>query len=87
MLQSEIFVALSDFERQLFTRLVPEDHFLRQLEGIVDFERFRPALAEHYAPRAGRPALDPVMMLELDCTKSTVLRLSRNTDTGLSSSR
>jgi len=66
MLQSEIFVALSDFERQLFTRLVPEDHFLRQLEGIVDFERFRPALAEHYAPRAGRPALDPVMMLKLD---------------------
>lgn len=66
MLQSEIFVPLNDFERQLFTRLVPEEHFLRQLERIVDFERFRPALAEHYAPRAGRPALDPVMMLKLD---------------------
>jgi transposase len=66
MLQCEVFVPLNDVERQLFTRLVPEDHFLRQLERLVDFERFRPLLAEHYAPRAGRPALDPVLMLKLD---------------------
>jgi transposase len=66
MLQLEKFVPLNDFERQLFTRLVPEDHFLRQLERLVDFERFRPTLAEYYAPLAGRPALDPVLMLKLD---------------------
>jgi len=66
MLQSEVYVPLNEIERQLFTRLVPESHFLRQLERHVDFERFRPTLAQHYAPRAGRPALDPVMMLKLD---------------------
>jgi transposase len=66
MLQCEKYVPLSDVERQLFTRLVPPEHFLRQLAGLVDFERFRPTLAEHYAPRAGRPALDPVLMLKLD---------------------
>jgi len=66
MLQTEIFVPLNDFERQLFSRLVPEDHFLRQLGRVIDFERFRPLLAEHYAPREGRPALDPVFMLKLD---------------------
>ena len=66
MLQSEIFVPLNDFERQLFTRLVPEDHFLRRLGRLVDFERFRPTLAQHYSPGEGRPALDPVMMLKLD---------------------
>lgn len=66
MLQSECFVPLNDFERQLFTRLVPEDHYLRQLERVVDFERFRPTLSQFYAPREGRPALDPVMMLKLD---------------------
>lgn len=66
MLQTESFVPLNDFERQLFVRLVPEDHFLRQLERVIDFERFRPTLAEYYAPREGRPALDPVMMLKLD---------------------
>jgi transposase len=66
MLQTESFVPLNDFERQLFARLVPENHFLRRLERTIDFERFRPTLAEYYAPREGRPALDPVMMLKLD---------------------
>lgn len=66
MLPSENSVPLSDFERQLFTQLVPEDHFLRYLERIIDFERFRPTLVEHYCPSEGRPALDPVMMLKLD---------------------
>jgi len=66
MVPSEVFLPLSDFERQMFTRLVPEDHFLRQLGPLIDFERFRPALLEHYCPELGRPALDPVMMLKLD---------------------
>jgi len=66
MLQTGIFVPLNDFERQLFARLVPPEHFLRRLERIIEFERFRPTLAEHYFLGAGRPPLDPVMMLKLD---------------------
>lgn len=66
MLQAEQSVPLNDLERQLFARLVPREHFLRRLEGAIDFERFRPTLAQHYCPREGRPALDPVMMLKLD---------------------
>jgi transposase len=66
MLQSEVFVPLNPFERQLFARLVPQNHFLRRLEQVIDFERFRSTLAEHYCPGEGRPALDPVMMLKLD---------------------
>jgi len=66
MLQSEEYVPLNEFERQLFLRLVPEDHLLRQIERVVDFERFRPILAAHYSASEGRPALDPVMMLKLD---------------------
>lgn len=66
MLSSEIYVPLNDLERQLFTRMVPESHALRQLDRVVDFERFRPTLAKFYSPRAGRPALDPVMMLKLE---------------------
>jgi transposase len=66
MLQDERFVPLSAFERQLFDRLVPQDDFLRQLDGAIDFERFRPLVAQHYSPNEGRPALDPVMMLKLD---------------------
>src|SRR5262245_31618988 len=66
MLQTEKFVPLPEFERQFFMKLVPEGHFLRRLASLIDFERFRPTLAKHYSPYAGRPALDPVMMLKLD---------------------
>jgi transposase len=66
MMQFEPFVPLSDLERRLFTRLVPEDHFLRQLQPLIDFERFRPVLLKHYCPDLGRPPLDPVLLLKLD---------------------
>jgi transposase len=66
MLQPDNLVPLSDAERQLFTQLVPEDHFLRRLVQIVDFERFRPALASVYCQDDGRPPLDPVFMLRLE---------------------
>src|SRR5579859_477361 len=66
MLQPENLVPLSDAERQLFTQLVPEDHYLRRLAEIVDFERFRPVLAAVYCPDDGRPPLDPVFMLKLE---------------------
>ena len=66
MLQPENFVPLSDTERQLFTQLVPPDHFLRRLVQVVDFERFRPVLAATYCQDDGRPPLDPVFMLKLE---------------------
>ena len=59
MLQPEDLGPLSDAERQLFTLLTPEDHFLRQIVQIVDFESFRPVLATVYCPDDGRPPLDP----------------------------
>jgi IS5 family transposase len=65
-MQSEIFVPLSDLERQVFSQIVPETDFLRRLTPLIDFERFRPTLALHYCADFGRPPLDPVMMLKLD---------------------
>jgi transposase len=66
MLQPQTLVPLNDTERDLFTQLVPQDHFLRQLMQIVDFERFGPVLATAYCPDDGRPPLDPVFMLKLE---------------------
>ena len=66
MLQPENLVPLSDAERRLFSQLVPEDHFLRRLAQIVDFEGFRPVLASVYCQDDGRPPLDPVFMLKLE---------------------
>lgn len=66
MLPADFCLPLNEFERHWFTRMVPESHELRRLDRLLDFERFRPTLAKHYSPRAGRPALDPVMMLKLE---------------------
>jgi transposase len=56
---------LSDAERDWYLQLVPEDHLLRRLVQVVDFERFRPVLESAYCPD-GRPPLDPVLMLKLE---------------------
>jgi transposase len=57
--------ALTDFDRQVFAIVVPPNHYLRQVAACVDFERFRPCLAESYSPDLGRPAIDPVRMLKI----------------------
>jgi len=56
---------LSDFDRHVFALTVPDDHYLRLVAARIDFERFRPRLAEAYSPRLGRPPIDPVRMLKL----------------------
>jgi len=55
---------LSEFDRLVFEIIVPEDHYLRQVAERIDFERFRPRLAEAYSLRMGRPPINPVRMLK-----------------------
>jgi transposase len=57
--------SLSDFDRQVFALVVPQDHYLRQVAAKIDFERFRPRLAEAYSLGMGRPAIDPVRLLKI----------------------
>lgn len=66
MTPSDTFAPLSELEREVFSRIVPAGDFLRRLTPLIDFERFRPILAQHYCPDFGRPCLDPIMMLKLD---------------------
>jgi transposase len=56
---------LPDFDRQVFDTVVPANHYLRQVAERIDFERFRPRLAEAYCVDMGRPAIDPVLMLKI----------------------
>jgi len=57
--------ALSDFDRQIFEIVVPPEHYLRKVAATVDFERFRPRLAEAYSLGMGRPSVTPVRMLKI----------------------
>jgi transposase len=63
---SDALILLGDAERALYERLVPDDHFLRQLRRVVDFEAFRPLLTSAYSPDQGRRPLDPVILLKLE---------------------
>lgn len=45
--------------------LVPSDHLLRKIDGVVDFEFIRERVRHLYCPDNGRPALDPVVLFKL----------------------
>lgn len=52
-------------DEAVYDAVVPADHYLRRLKRLVDFERFRPVLAEAYSAGLGRPAIDPVRLLKV----------------------
>ncbi len=65
MLTIEKTPPLPELDRHVFEIVVPKDHYLRHVAERVDFERFRPRLAEAYSLGLGRPAIDPVRMLKI----------------------
>ena len=54
------------FGGYLYERAVPADHFLRQLEAVVDWDAFKPTLIRLYRGKAkgGRPRDNPVVILQ-----------------------
>lgn len=57
--------ALTDFDHLVFEIVVPPEHYLRKVAAGIDFERFRPRLAEAYSLDQGRPSVNPVRMLKI----------------------
>jgi transposase len=65
MLQASYAPMLSDQDQLIFDTLVPTDHYLRRVNTLVDFERYRRAMAACYGATDGRPANDPVVLLKI----------------------
>jgi transposase len=65
MLKDNYDIALTAFDHLVFEKLVPADHYLRQLKAAVDFNSLRPLVAECYSSEMGRGAIDPVRLLKL----------------------
>ena len=53
-------------DREIFRVTVPEDHHLRRVKDVIDFERLRPILADAYCDDQGRPAIEPLLLLKLE---------------------
>jgi len=56
---------LSEIDQGVYRQVVPEDHYLRKVEQVVHWDKFREKLAPYYSEDMGRPGEDPVVMLKL----------------------
>jgi transposase len=55
----------AEFDQRVYDLVIPAEHYLRQVQQRIDFERFRPTLQEAYSVQLGRPPIDPIRMLKL----------------------
>lgn len=65
MLKETYYSAPTELDELIFTKLVPADHYLRQVKAVVDFTSVRQLVAEYYSPDQGRGADDPVLLFKL----------------------
>lgn len=58
----------SFFGEYLYDRIVPEDHFLRKLRELIDWDRFTRKLIKLYKGEGvvGRPPFDPALLLRVE---------------------
>jgi hypothetical protein len=54
MLKADYTPVWTELDKQVFTQLVPADHYLRRLKAVVDFTRLRPLLADCCSAQMGR---------------------------------
>src|SRR5690606_42014827 len=46
--------------------LVPEEHLLRKVDRVFNFDRIYGFVEQYYCPDNGRPAVDPVVLFTMD---------------------
>jgi transposase len=66
MLKSDYYVAPTELDLLIFEKLVPADHYLRQVKRVIDFEFVRAEVQECYRDTMGRTAIDPVLVFKLE---------------------
>jgi len=54
-----------EFETITVDKLLLEDHLVRKIDTVIDFDFIRDALAHLYWPNNSRPAIDPVRLIKM----------------------
>ncbi len=65
MLKESYYTEPTELDTLVFAKLVPPDHYLRQVKQSIDFERCRDLVQDCYSSAMGRTAEDPVRMIKL----------------------
>jgi transposase len=55
----------TELDHVVFNLIVPDDHYLRAVSQVIDFELFRPRFTDSYSLTMGRPPIDPICMLKI----------------------
>jgi transposase len=66
MLKDSYYTEPTELDCLVFEKLVPADHYLRKVKGLIDFARFREMTKDCYSPDMGRGAMDPVLLIKLE---------------------
>jgi hypothetical protein len=66
MLKESYYTAPREIDQLVFEKLVPPQHYRRQVKRVLDCERFRNQGKECYSPDLGRGAADPVRLSKLE---------------------
>ncbi len=56
---------LSFYGDHIYDRVIPDDHFLKQLDKAIDFSFVNDLCRDAYNPDVGRPAYEPQMMFKM----------------------
>lgn len=60
MLRENYYRPFTEVDQEVFTKSVPDDHYLRKVKALIDFEAFRERVRDAYSPTMGRPAEDEI---------------------------
>jgi IS5 family transposase len=60
------YVAPDALDEEIFEATVPQNHYLRRVRAVIDFERFRADMVSCYSANHGRPATEPLLLLKLE---------------------
>ena len=66
MLKANYYTEPSELDTLVFEKLVPPDHYLRQVKQVIDFEALREKVRDCYSAEMGRAAEDPVILIKLE---------------------
>jgi transposase len=66
LLPQPTYVAADERDQEIFRATVREDHYLRRVKTLINFDRLRGLLAATYSPDHGRPAIEPLLLLKLE---------------------
>lgn len=66
MLKPNYYTEPTELDTLVFEKLVPQDHYLRQVKQVIDFEALRDKVRDCYSAEMGRSAEDPVILIKLE---------------------